>query len=74
LSTDFAEKVREVIKIEMLSGKQVKEILKSQGRTQVWLSKMIGMQQSNLSAWLNSKGDKSISQSKIHRIYQVLDL
>ncbi|BCB03507.1 hypothetical protein KH172YL63_16400 [Bacillus sp. KH172YL63] len=60
--------------LQMLSGKQIKEILTNRGIKQTWLSKEVGMQQSNLSSWLNSNGNKSIPMSKLHRIYQVLGL
>lgn len=56
----------------MKTGKEIKQILIEKGLKQNWLSKQIGLNAPLLSRWLNGKG--LISQSKVYRIYQILEI
>jgi transcriptional regulator with XRE-family HTH domain len=56
----------------MKSSREIKQHLVKNGIKQTWLAKQVGLDNAMLSRWLAGKGN--LSDSKIYRIYEVLEV
>jgi transcriptional regulator with XRE-family HTH domain len=56
-----------------MKGYEIKQIIKARGLKQKFIADQIGLDYGLFSKWLNGKYDQ-ISQSKIYRIYEVLEI